>query len=268
MKRKLLPLGAILLSFLFMGLVTVPLCAEEEEKKLAVKPGLSVEYISRTISWDEDKYSSRLKSTFGLLDLKFEVQEKLFLSALIGYSSSDFNGLVFRQLPFFVAFEDEGGIISGYLLGAELNKTILERPDTYEIGLMAQFVYYLGSRMTWEITELNEKMTLEGKPNWMRAVAGPYFCYRGYEYWSPYLFINFNKLWGKFEMTETIVDLTGTEDKKIKGKALLGISIGTTYEPSTHFSLQSEATILPFDKGQEAGWRLDFGIRVKAIYSF
>ncbi|MGB8951310.1 MAG: hypothetical protein WCC06_01400 [Candidatus Aminicenantales bacterium] len=268
MDMKFHTLGAIFLVLLLTCLTAAPSRAQDQEEKMAVKSGFGFEIFSRTLSWDEDKYTSRVLSYFGILDLKFELHRGLFLSALVGYSSSNFNGLTFRQLPFSVTFEDQGGVVNGYLVGAEINQKVYEKLDSYEIGLLAQFVLYSGIKKSWEITDLNEPGILEGKPHWMRAMVGPVFCYKGYEYWSPYIFIHYNKLWGKFELTETIVDLVGTEEKKISGKSVLGLSIGTMYEPSSRFLIKGEVTLLPFDKGNNDGLGIDLGGMVKAIFTF
>lgn len=232
----------------------------EEEKsyqRISVKPGLGFEYFSRTIEWNEQE--SKLKSYFFTLNAEFKLQSGLSAATFLGYSSSNFNSLIFRNLPF--SLELEGGRIGGYILGGEIKKSLFYIQD-FEIGGVAQFAYYFGKKEKWEISGLNVEGTAEGKPSWMRAQVGPLFLYKGYDYFYPYLYLSFNKLWGTFKMDQTIQDLKGNENKKISGKSLFNASLGAIYEISTAFSLKGEASIMPYKDG------VDLGLMIKATYSF
>jgi hypothetical protein len=262
----LLCLGAAFL------LIIRPAFSQEAVPKIRMSPGLSFEYFSRTVSWDpdpttkEDKYSSRLRSLLGLLHLDYEIQKGSLVGVLFGYSLTNFNGLVFRQIPFSVDYQAGG--IGGFLVGADIDQNLFTS-GYFEMKGMAQFVIYLGSTKNLQVTTLNTEGKLDAKPDdWMRAQIGPVLSYRGFEDLSPFLSVTYNKLWGKFTMTETIGDLKGSEEKKISSKSIVGISLGTKYESSPNFSLRVEAILLPFKKGTNQGWGFDYGGSLQASFSF
>ncbi|TET75454.1 MAG: hypothetical protein E3J56_00580 [Candidatus Aminicenantes bacterium] len=232
---------------------------EESSPRISIKPGIGFEYFSRTISWDDDKYSSNLKSYFFILNVEFEIQEGFSLNALAGYSFSNFDSLIFRELPFSV--ELDVGDMSGFLFGGEIKKSIFSIND-FEVEGLGQFVYYLGSKKEWDIPDLNVEGSVTGKPWWMRASAGPVITYTGFDYFYPYIYLSYNKLWGKFKMEQTIQELSGSEDKKITGKSVFSTSLGAIYEVFDALTLKAEASFMPYNKG------LDFGVMLRAMYSF
>ena len=253
-------------------LIVSPASAQEAVPKIRMAPGLSLEYFSRTISWDpdpatnEDRYSSPMNSLLGLLHLDYEIQKGSLVGVLFGYSLTDFNGLVFRQLPFSVDYQAGG--IGGFLVGADIDQNLITSGN-FEMKAIAQFVIYLGSTKNLQVTTLNAEGKLDAKPDgWMRAQIGPVFSYRGFEDFSPFLSVTYNKVWGKFTMTETIGDLKGSEEKKISSKSIVGVSLGTKYEASPKFSLKAEATLMPYKKGANQGWGLDYGGSLQATFSF
>jgi hypothetical protein len=271
--NRLHPTSLMMIGLLISGFfIPSPALAQEAGSKLHLSPGFSLEYFSRTISWDpdpktkEDQYTSRLKALTGIFELGYELRKGSTVSLLAGYSLSDFNGLVFRQVPFSIDYE--AGNIGGFLLGAEVHQGLIAS-GYFEMEALAQFVFYFGTTKNFEVTTLNTDGTLDAKPDyWMRAQIGPAFSYRGFEYFSPFLSVTFNKLWGKFSMTETIGDLTGTEEKKLSAKSVVGVSLGTVFETSSNFSLRAEGTLFPFHKGTGQGWGFDFGGSLKAVISF
>lgn len=237
---------------------------ETEERGPSVKltPALGFEFFSRTVSWngdDENTYSSKLKSFLYTLNMEFEIQESLFLSLLLGYSSSNYDEMAFRELP--ISLELDVGGISGYLFGGEIKKNLISTGD-FGIGLLGQFVFCLGTKNEWEIPGLAVIGKAEGNPTWMRAVAGPFFTYQKFNYFSPYLFLGFNYLWGSFKMEETIQSLKGSENKKFSAEALFGISLGAIYEITDKISLKGEVSVFPHKEG------IDFGFMINAAYAF
>jgi hypothetical protein len=253
-------------------LVVPSALSQEAVPKMRMVPGLSFEYFSRTVGWDpdpttqKDRYSSQVRSLVGLLHLDFEIQKGSLFGVLFGYSLTNFNGLIFRQIPFSVDYQ--AGSIGGFLVGADIGQNLISA-GYFEMKAMAQFVIYLGSIKNLQVTTLNADGKLEAKPDhWMRAQIGPVFSYRGFENFSPFLSVTYNKLWGKVSMTETVGDLKGAEEKKISSKSVVGISVGTKYESSPIFSLRAEGTFLPFKKGTSQGWGLDFGGSLCAAFSF
>jgi hypothetical protein len=268
-QRPSLVLGVALLGLALAA--PDPLRSQEEGISLRFKPAFHFEYFSRTIGWDadpisgEDLYSSKLQMPLGLFSLGIEFQEGFSIGLLAGYGFSNFNGLVFRQLPFSIDYEADS--IGAFLIGAEINKTMLSS-GFFEMGAVVRYVLYLGSTKNFTIDQLNENGTFDVKGTWMRLQAGPIFYYRGYENLSPFLSVTFDKLWGTFTMNETIKDLIGSEKKKISGKGIFGISLGTIFEPSAYLSLKVEGTIIPFYKGSGLGWGVDYGASLRAALSF
>lgn len=253
-------------------LIVSPASAQETVSKIPFTPGLSFEYFSRTVSWDpdpttnEDRYSSRLPSLLGLLHLDYQIRKGSLVGVLFGYSLTDFEGLVFRQIPISVRYQ--AGSIGGFLVGADLGQDLI-RSGYFEMKAIAQFVIYFGSTKNLEITNLNTGGTLDAKPDyWLRAQIGPVLSYKGFEYFSPFLRVTYDKVWGKFSVIETIGDLKGSEEKKISSKSIIGFTLGTKYESSPNFSLKAEGTLLPFKKGTNLGWGFDYGGALHAIFSF
>jgi len=251
---------AILLTLAFASFSS----AQEEEKGMfqaqSIKPSVGFEYFSRTISWDENDKTSKLKSYLFTLSTEFEFQKGLFLSVIFGYSFSNYEGLEFINLPLSLKIGEEVKSIGGYLFGAEIKKSIIYSNDLKIDGL-AQFFYYLGTKDEWEIP-LDVEGTAEGDPNWKRFSIGPVFTYRGFDRFYPYLYLNFNKLWGKFKMDQTVQDLEGSENKKISGKSSFCTSLGLIYKLTDAFGVKAEASLMPHKDG------VDLGFMVKAMYSF
>lgn len=223
------------------------------------KPGLRLDYFSRTISWDDDQATSNLTSYFASLALGYEFQPGFSLAVLVGYSSSTFDGLIFRKLPLSIDFE--GGGINGLILGGEINKSLFSK-GSLGIDAFGQFLAFLGTKKEWAIPGLAVSGTTEGKPSWMRASVGPVLTYRGWENFSPYLYPSFDYLWGSFEMKQTVETLKGTENKEIKGKSLFGIALGTNFDLSANFSFKGEAGVYPYKDG------VDYSVMIKALFSF
>jgi len=262
MKRRLHLAMILLLALNLTYLSFAQSETEEARPSINLRPSLGFEFFSRTVGWDGDDektYNSKLQSLLFTLNLEFEIQEGLFLGVLLGYSSSNYDGMAFRELPFSIEL-DVGGI-GGYLFGGEIKKNLISQRN-FEIGLFGQFAFCLGVKNEWEIGDLNVSGKVEGNPTWMRAVAGPLLIYQRLDYFYPYLFLSFNYLWGNFEMDETVQTLKGNEKKKFSGEALLGISLGAIYELTDAFRLRGEASVFPYSKG------IDFGFVINIAYAF
>jgi hypothetical protein len=226
---------------------------------LKIKPGARFEYLSQKVTWDEDSQTLDFKSKIFALNLEIEINEGFSVSVLAGYALSDYDALIFRELPFSV--ELDVGDIGGYVFGAELRKSLLYAND-FEFGLYGQFLYHVGKEETWDVPGLNVTGTVTGKPTWQRASAGPYIKFTGLESFSPYLAVCYNKLWGKFEMQQIIQPLEGTEEKELKSKSLLDITLGSILTLNDYFFLKGEVHILPYSDG------VDLGIVAIAAFSF
>ncbi|UCE42268.1 MAG: hypothetical protein JSV17_04665 [Candidatus Aminicenantes bacterium] len=218
---------------------------------LRIKPGAQFEYFNRTMTWDDEKYTTDLKATLFALNLEIEINEGFSISGLAGYVLSDYDALIFRQLPFSV--ELDAGYIGGYIFGAEIRKSLFH-VSSFEFGLSGQFLYHMGKEKTWNVLGLNVTGTATGKPTWRRAYAGPYIKFSGLESLSSYLAVYYNKLWGRFEMKQTIQTLEGTEEKELLPKSLIDITIGTILTLSDYFFLTGEVHVLPYSDGMDLGF--------------
>ena len=252
--------------FLAVILILILACfssALAQEQKLlnvvSISPGIGFEYFSRTINWDDDTSTSKLKSHFFTLDTEIEFPSGIFLRAVLGFSSSNYNSLAFRELP--VSVELDVGNISGFMLGADVKKSLIHS-EALRIDILGQFFYCLGNKTEWEIPGLAVEGRVEGKPNWMRVSVGPVFTYTGFDALYPYLYLSFNSLWGTFNLDQIIQDLTGNEEKKIKGESSICVSPGFTFKLTDSLSLKSEANLMPYKNG------VDFGVTIKLMYSF
>lgn len=228
---------------------------------VSITPGIGYEYISRTINWDDDQYTSKLKANYFTFDTEIELQGSLFVRVALGFTTANYESLAFRQLPVSVQLGEEIGFIGGYLLGADIKKSIIHSEDL-GIDFLGQFFYGIGGKKKWEITELPVEGSIEGRPNWTQVTVGPVFTYTGFDTFFPYLYLNFNKFWGRFRMDQTIQDLEGSEIQKINGESSFCVSVGVTFKITESFSLKPEARFFPHKDG------IDSGIMIKAMYSF
>ncbi len=232
---------------------------------LSIKPGIHFEYFGREITWDEKKYMSEIKSYVFALNAEFEINDDFSLHALIGYSLSNFDELVFRQLPYSVDLEV--GNIDGLVLGAELRKSFIYSGN-FELGAYGQFIYYMGKQNEWNLPGLNVPGTVTGKPSWMRVSLGPVIKYTGFDYFSPYLRLCYNNLWGKFKMTQNVQPvedqplLEGTEEKDLRSRSLVDVSVGSIIHLTDRFFLEGEIHMLPHGGG------VDLGFVFVAAFSF
>jgi len=261
MKKFHLIFLAILLCLIFTRFSSAQDQEEGMFRAASITPGIGFEFFSRTITWDDGQYTSKLKSSFFTFNTEFEFGKGFFINAILGYAmpGSSYNELTFRELP--ISVELDVGTIKGYLVGAEIKKSLIYAKDL-RVDVLGQFFYYMGTKKEWEIPDLAVEGTVEGDPSWMRASIGPVFTYKGFDSFYPYLYLNFNKLWGKFKMVQTIQDLTGSEDKKISGASSFGVSLGAIFKLTEVFGIKAEGSFIPH------GDRVDFGFTVRIMYSF
>lgn len=225
---------------------------------VSISPGIGFEYFTRTINWD-DEYTSKLKYRFITLDTEIELQRGIFVRAVLGYSSSNYDALTFRELP--LSLKLDVGYIKGYILGVNIKKSLVQSEEL-RIDASGEFFYCIGRKNESEIPDLVVEGSAEGRPAWMRASIGPVFTYTGFESIYPYLYLNYNKLWGKFRMEETIEDLTGTEDQRIYGESSVCVGLGFTFKLTESLSFKPEVNFFPYKNG------VDSGIMIKAMYTF
>ncbi len=221
------------------------------------KLGLRSEYFSRMLSGGEGEASPMLASYLVSLALNYKLKGGFSASLLLGYASSNYEHLIFRQLPFSINFEGTG--ISGFLAGAEASKSLLSS-RRIEMDVFGHFLACLGIPKKYEIPGLAVSGSVEANPNWMRAVAGPVFRWRGQEGFSPYLAPCFHYLWGNFDMNQKVSSLSGNEKKEMKSKGQVGLLFGIDLAFGGGLELRAEAGVYPRQNGS------DYSVMVQAIF--
>lgn len=225
-----------------------------------IRLGIEGEFLDRLITWGEDQSeTSTLRSYLFLCKPGYEIREGTTIRAILGYSLSNFNEMVFRELPF--SLELDTGNIDGIALGGEALIRLI-KISRFSISARAQFVTYIGFKDEWGLPGLNVEGTATGNPYWSRFTAGPKISYQVTEYLRPYLIVNYDTLWGKVKMKEEIEELTGEQETTIESKSSINFSIGTLYEIIDRLDLKVEAGILPFEEG------VGLSIALGAFYSF
>ncbi len=223
------------------------------DQRIIVKPGLSAEYFSLTIGWDEDVNTSKLKSYLFSTNVEIDIFDGFSIHVILGYSLSNFDNLIFRQLPFSV----ELGVreIGGLLVGTEINKRLFYLSE-YEINLHGEFVYYYGFNDEWEMPDLNVDGTVVGSPTWTRTQIGPEIRYEGLNNVYPFISATYNKLWGTFIVDQDIQDLYGTEEKKISSKSNFTFSAGSEFMVTSAFLVKGALSVMPYAGGVDIGGKI------------
>jgi len=228
---------------------------------LKINSGIRLDYFSRTVRAEGEDINDRIKCFFITLNTEFEIDDGFSITAILGYSISNFNSMKFRHIP--VSLELDVGSIGGLIGGLDLNKNIL-RLRNFEMDISGRIYYSMGLKQTWDIPGLSVEGTAEGKPSLLIVQTGSIFTYTGFAYFIPYVNFSYNKLWGKFKMDETIQDLTGSEEKSLKGRSDLSLSIGCIYEISRNLTATAEGILMPHSDFKNS----DFGLMLRLIYAF
>jgi hypothetical protein len=240
----------VMAAFLLAGPLAGQARSSQDEKP-RLKVGFGLEYLNRTISWDGEASTSELNGLLFCFQAEGELRPGLALTVQAGYALTNFNGLIFRGLPFSVEYQ--AGYMAGVFLAGGLKARLLQS-QSIEVELEAAGDVCLGFPDTWPIQDLAVDGTLEGKSTWIRLTAGPVLWYKGLAYYVfPYLRVHFNRLWGTFRMTETIETLDGVEDKKIAGSGPVSISLGVLSEVTGAIGLRAEVTAIPRRGGLDIG---------------
>jgi len=257
-------IAAALLAALALAGPVVLSAQDAEPWRSVLKLGVGLEYFTRTLVWDADSRSSPLAAGFAVARLDTELLKGFTLGACLGYGLSSFNGLIFRALPFSLDYEagSSGSFLAG--IGAE---AMLIKAGDFEIGILGRYVLSLGGTRTLAVPDLNASGSAGAKATWMRIQAGPVLRYTGYQDFAPFVALTYDRLWGTFTMTETVQELTGTEDKAIAGAGSIGALGGFVYEPAPGFSLRAEIGVIPYSK-LAGGLGFDFSGSLKAVLAF
>jgi hypothetical protein len=259
--------GCVLVALFALSLPQFSFSQFQDESKIRINPGIHFEYFVRKIVWDEKAYISDMKSMIIALNTEFELDWGFSFNALIGYAFTEFDSLVFRQLPFSV--ELDVGSEGGFLFGAELRKSLFEYRD-FEIEVFGQIIHSMGSKKNWEISGLSVEGNLNGKPSWTRVSIGPLFKYN-LESFSPYFGLCYNGLWATYKMDQTVQTLVGEEEKKIEGKGIIEGKIGSLFDLGRGFTIKSEIQLIPYsfeDIQGEKSSGINLGFFAIAAFSF
>jgi opacity protein-like surface antigen len=232
-------------------------------KRSGFSTGFSLGYLSRALEMNEEtaEAAPKLTSLLASLILRYNFQPGFSLAVHLGYSSSTFDSLVFRRLPFSVDFSSEAGGLGGILVGAEIEKSLLGE-GAFGLGILGQFFASLGINKEWDLPGLAAKGSVKGKPDWMKAAVGPVLSYRGWAGITPFLFPRYDYLWGTFELDQTVLDLKASEAKDIKSKSQFGIGLGADFDPSPSWRLRAEAAFHPYGGGT------DYSFVLQTIFTF
>jgi hypothetical protein len=261
--RHRLTLSGALLVFVLAAL-TPPAVGQAEpgQEHSRFRAGLSLGYLSRALDLEKEVEDVVPEVTAFLASLvvEYEFQPGFTLSAQVGYSSSAFDGLVFRRLPLSLEIGADSGRMGGILVGAEVEKSLLQGA-AFGVDIRGQFLASLGFEKEWDLPGLAAPGSAKGKPMWMNASIGPVLTYRGSGAFVPYLYPRFDYLWGNFEFEENVEELKGNEKKDLKGKSLFGLGLGADFELSS-VRLRAEAGLHPRPEG------MDYSVVVRTLLGF
>lgn len=238
--------------------------AQETERSFRIQAGVVAEFFSRSTVWDGRTGSSLLETGLGTVRIGIELPGGASFAFLAGYGANNWNGLVFRELPFSIDYE--AGALGAILLGTDIDIPLV-RGDKWDLSAFARVLFSLGTGGEWTLTGLHQIGTFDGRADWLRIQAGPAFTYRGFETFSPFATVFYDSLWATFTLNENINPLVGTEEKKIKGQGAVGASLGMLVEPSPSLRLRAEGFLVPYTK-LEGGLSFSFGASVRTIFSF
>ena len=222
--------------------------AAAADSRVPFRGGIGFEYFSRKITWDDKTQASSASALLITGRGEIELRPGLTVDFAAGLSLSNFNGLVFRDLP--ITLDYEAGAAAGLLLSAGGRARLISL-DNFEIEGAGRFVYSLGLKKSWPMEGFTVPGEATGKPTWVEVSAGPRVSYMVSDKFVPYLNLSACLFSGNFDLAETLGDLSGREKKHVRGKSLLEVSLGADYRISGRFSISAEAGFLPYPGGAD-----------------
>jgi len=232
---------------------------QASENESAFRTGISYDRLSRTVTWDGATQQSKVSADSFTARETILIKPGLAVEIIAGLSLSNFNGLVFRDLP--VSLDYEAGATTGLLLGCGIRARLLGTDD-FEIEGVGRFVYSLGFKKTWPLQGFAVEGNVQGCQDWLVASLGPRISYRFFGSFVPYVTISASFFSGSFAMDQTLGDLTGHETQKLKSKSLLEVALGADYLVGKRWTLRAEAGFLPYSGG------VDGSASVGLLYRF
>ena len=226
---------------------------------IRIKATAGFEYVQRTIVWDESEDTAKLKSSLFTFRPALELNQRISLAGIVGYSLSGHDSVFLRDLP--LSIELDIGSTGGWLLGGELAAMLVETGD-FEIGVRGEYVFYTGKEQTFEIPGLAVEGEAVTQMRWRRAHAGLQFTYVRYAYVYPYLRVAYDGLWGRLNVEQQIQDLTGSQERSIASRGKFNTVLGLDYEPIDRWIVKGELSILPYSSSVE------WGVMASLSYAF
>lgn len=263
MRKRPIPFRALTLVLLFAFAMPAVGQDPRDSGNSGFRAGLSLGYLSRAfdLNGEDQDTAPKMTALLASLILEYEFQPGFSLAAHIGYSSSNFDSITFRKIPFSLEIDADSGRLGGILLGAELKKSVLGGAS-FTVDIRGQFFASLGFGREWKLPGLAVEGSAKGKPTWMKASAGPVLTYRGWEGVTPFLYPSFDYLWGSFEFEEAVQELKGSEKKDIKGKSLFGLGLGSDFVLSSSLRFRAEASLYPWRGGT------DYSFMIQTLLAF
>ncbi|HYA48077.1 MAG TPA: hypothetical protein VEG35_00130 [Burkholderiales bacterium] len=213
------------------------------------RTGVGVDQFSRTITWDNNARTSRASVTLFTLREELELRPGLAFDVAAGLSLSNFNGLIFSNLP--ISIDYEAGAVSSLFVGAGARARLFRR-GRLEIEGVGRFVYSMGSAKTWALEGFAVEGRATGRPSWFEASLGPRISLVSGSKLVPFLTVSANWFSGSFKMAETLSDLTGSEKKTFRAKGFVEFSLGARCDMSPRARFSAEAGLIPRPGGLDA----------------
>jgi hypothetical protein len=219
-------------------------------RQIQIQVGAGFEYFGRTAVWDEGDESFKLKSMLFTLRPSLEINQRIAVEAVFGYTLSNYGLLTFRDLP--LSLELDLGNQDGWMFGGGLEAALWQAGD-FEIGVEGEYVYFNGKEDALEIPGLPVRGEATAAPDWQRLRAGLRFTYVPYAYFYPYARVSYDRLWGRYEVGQEIADLSGSQERNLEGRGKINAGIGLIYWPFDRLTLSGELTVLPHSDGVDLG---------------
>lgn len=235
------------LAGLGIGLVLAAAAASAAESKVrSFTAGVVFDHFSTTVVWAGDAETSRVLANMVSARAGFDLGPGLKFGLTAGLSLSDFNTLVFRDLP--ISLEFGSAALQGIALGAEVEAALFDFGDI-EISAAGRIVSSFGLAKTWPLEGFAVPGQAVGKANWMEAWAGPRLAYRFSAGFVPYLEAAVRWLRADFLMEETLDDLHGAEKKRVQADFSFSVSLGGDIRLTDRLMARAKAGIAPFGGG-------------------
>jgi hypothetical protein len=208
--------------------------------------GLSYESFGRTVVWSGDTSSSKIAANLVTARADLGLGRNAVVSLSAGLALTGFRGLAFDALP--ISLELGSPTLKGFSLGAEAVVPV-RRFSNFEISGTGRIVYSLGLSKSWTLEDFAVEGKAAGEASWLEVAAGPRLAYLVLDRVVPYVEIWARWLHAGFDMTETLADLTGSQDRRVRGDWSLSVALGADVDLTERFAVRAKAGFLPRSGG-------------------